>query len=351
MTPMSKNGKLANSLLSLNKEQSAQYARTAPARKKYFSAHPTKIVSFECMDGRINAALSAGLPFGIFSVFRSMGGIFHFGVSHFGEMLVKAIRAAREEERDVLLLATYHFSKGDVHRGCKGYNYDTQAAFEGTERLRKEIAEVFASEKSHVYPIVLCIETDEDAFIVHGEKGKLETGINALLSGKVLRDELKKLFPDMRPKMREDLAALLEGNIAHSEALRKEPRSTQEMMHCENVIAIGTGFDWIHSYNRALIIGPWSYDLGDSVATAAGIVLGNLKEGRVSKEDGAVLLCSATVSENTKTAHALAEREARSLAQYCGKIIADRAPEILPFLEIVAGTTDAKTKKFTPLGS
>jgi hypothetical protein len=28
----------------------------------------------------------------------------------------------------VLLLITYHYSKGDKHRGCAGFNYDTQAA-------------------------------------------------------------------------------------------------------------------------------------------------------------------------------------------------------------------------------
>jgi hypothetical protein len=91
--------------------------------------------------------------------------------------------------------------------------------------------------------------------------------------------------------------------------------------------------------------------MSDSVATAAGIVLGNLKEERVKREDGAVLLCSATVMENTKVARAVAEKEARSLAEYCEKILSERVPEIMPHLEIVAGTTDAKTKKFTPLGS
>jgi hypothetical protein len=82
--------------------------------------------------------------------------------------------------RRCLALVTYHFSKGDKHRGCAGHGYDTAAAREGACQLASQIEKVFGSNRSSVYPIVVGIETDEDSLIFHGENDKvrLACGVN-----------------------------------------------------------------------------------------------------------------------------------------------------------------------------
>jgi hypothetical protein len=68
-----------------------------------------------------------------------------------------------------LPLVTYHFSKGDPHRGCAGHGYDTAAARAGAYSLVEQIERVFGGNHACVYPIVVGIETDEDSLVLHGK--------------------------------------------------------------------------------------------------------------------------------------------------------------------------------------
>ena len=68
-----------------------------------------------------------------------------------------------------LPLVTYHFSKGDPHRGCAGHGYDTAAARAGAVSLVNQIERVFGASHACVYPIVVGIETDEDSLVLHGK--------------------------------------------------------------------------------------------------------------------------------------------------------------------------------------
>lgn len=338
-------------MLELNRAQSHEYKskKAIEWRRRYRSEHPTAIADTECMDGRVHVPLAAGFPAGVFFTFQSLGGAFDFSVPYFGETLRLWIEQAIAQKRDALILNTYHFSKGDTHRGCAGYGYDTQAALAGTEKLRAELASVFAKGKSSVFVVLLGIETDEDAFVVHSKKGKFSVADDLDISQKDLLVKLGALFPDMPPRVVRDLAFLLEGNIRHVKELRARPRTVTQMIHGEQVIAVGRGLSWIHEYNRALCIGPWTNDLGGAVSTAAGIVFGSLKAGRIPKEEGALLLISAQCADGSSLALALAQEEARALMKYCLGVITERVPDLTKSLTVLAGTFDPKTRLFTPL--
>jgi len=83
------------------------------------------------------------------------------------------------------------------------------------------------------------------------------------------------------------------------------------------------------------------------VATAASIVLGNLKTKRIPADEGALLLCSAIVEGKSARARALAEEKEKALAKQCEKVILERVSELAPLLHVLPGITDPKTKKFS----
>jgi len=212
---------LVQKILDHNARQRKKFANESSLRKRFLSEHPTKFIVFECMDGRVNFPLIAGLPAGIVSCFRSMGGIFDLEIPDFANTIYKVINAARKKNRGSLLVATYHFSKGEHHRGCAGYKYDSENAIAGTLKLCSEMNETFAMK--NVYAIELGIETDEDRFVIDAK-------------------ELEKV-PTV---LRKDLEFLLFENKKRADNLAI--RSVNEMNHCEQVIAVGLGFDWLFSY-------------------------------------------------------------------------------------------------------
>jgi len=322
---MGQNENLLKEILLYNDKQSREFMRMAADRKRFVVVHPTKIIVFACMDGRINFPLCVGLPFGIVSSFRSLGAVFDLGDPRFSKTLKMAVKGVLSEDRDCLFVATYHYSKGDKYRGCKGWNYDTEASIAGAEKLCAELGKMFAAAKNRVCSVTLGIETDEDRFIVSPYAS-----------------------PEKIPaSMRKDIGFILAENAKHVSNLPK--RTEKEMCHGEHIIAVGTGFDWIHSYNKAVIIGPWSEDLSRPVGAAAGIILSNIKEGRISEGEGAMLVCSAVSKNTTMAARALAEKDAKALSERCVKIIASHAPELVPYLAVLAGTTDSRTRKFLPV--
>jgi hypothetical protein len=112
-------------------------------------------------------------PLGIIQPFRNLGGMFDLGWPHLGEVLATTCSAACASGRRVLLLITYHFSRGSVHRGCAGFHGDTAAAIEHTRRIKQQVETVFGQGRDTVYPVLCGFETDEDALLVHGEQGGL----------------------------------------------------------------------------------------------------------------------------------------------------------------------------------
>jgi hypothetical protein len=186
------------------------------ARKRYIAQHPTGIIAFNCMDGRINTSVATDTPAGIILPLRNLGGRFDLGWPYFGEVLSNHIHDMVGQGRRTMALITYHYSKGDTHRGCAGFNYNTDAARRHTFEIQRQVEAVYGKGHSTVYPLVCGFETDEDALVLHGSNGEiLDLSTVSFEKLKFLPASLAQLYPDMSDQMRQDLLPLVQGNISH----------------------------------------------------------------------------------------------------------------------------------------
>ncbi len=319
-------------LFQLARQHSQAYASPEDwlARERYRARYPTAVMVMKCMDGRINIPIATGTPRGIIQPFRNLGGMFHLGWPHLGEIIQGAVDKEVRRGRQVLMMITYHFSRGDPRRGCAGFHYRTDDARAHAFGLREEFSTLFGSLHQTVYPLVCGFETDEEAMVLHGTDGQ-ELDMARLepqdLPG--LPARLVQLFPDMPTQVRHDLLPLLEGNAAHIAALRQTERSLA-IEHREWIIFVGRGFDWLHLPNQALIIGPYSPDLDHPIRQAAGIIQANMRAGRIP--DDGFLLMSSVPYEDVGVDRARAALKSRFLARFAADVIrrdfADMGPKM-----------------------
>ncbi|TLN06683.1 hypothetical protein FDZ71_10955 [bacterium] len=289
------------------------------ARERYTSLHPTAIAVLKCMDGRINIPVATQTPIGIIQPFRNLGGIFDLGWPHLGEVLASHVTAKVAAGRRVLIFITYHFSRGESHRGCTGFGYDTQRAIAHTYEVKRQAEHIFGRSHGTVYPIVCGFETDEDALILHGESGeKLDVSTIAPADADALMPRLASLYPDMADQVRQDILPLILGNIEHIAKVRQSPRLL-DIEHREWMICLGRGFDFLHTPNLALIIGPYSPDLADPIRKAASIIESNMKAGRIP-DDGFLLLASVPYGE-IGVDRARAELKSLFLSKFAEEVI------------------------------
>ena len=249
-------------LLELARRHSCEFcsSEASLARARYLARHPTAIAAMKCMDGRINLSVATQTPVGIIQPFRNLGGMFDLGWPHLGEVLAGYVHRMVMVGRRVLVLITYHFSRGSARRGCAGFHFDTQAAFAHTHAIKRQVEHTFGAGHATVFPLVCGFETDEDALILHGTDGeRLDLSTIAPGDEAALAPRLTALLPDMPAQVREDLLPLLDGNLAHIAAVRKASR-TLDIEHREWMICLGRGFDFLHTPNLALIVGPYSPD-------------------------------------------------------------------------------------------
>lgn len=337
--------------LDLNREESGKF--TAPdadlARRRYLGQHRTQLIAFKCMDGRVNMSLMTNTPPGIIKPYRNIGGKFNLGWPYLGELIRDDVLFAADEGRDTIVFFTYHFSAGNEHRGCAGFGYDTEAARAATEALKEQSERVFGIGHTTVYPIVVGIETDEDALTLHGVNGTtLAVADIADASKEVVEQKLLELFPDMYKGMRADLLPIVRGNQEHILEVRASGRQPIELDHRENIIGVGRGFHWLHVPNRALLIGPYGHAWDSAVQTAGKIVKGNMEAGRIDAADGVLLLTSA-LSRFPKGSSGwlVAEEKARYMAETAEEILREAYPEFE--LDVLAGVVDERTLLFHPL--
>lgn len=344
-------GDLVQFVLNRNEEQSAAFRSAAArlARTRYRAEHPTEIAAWKCMDGRLNLAVYTKTPPGIIQPFRNIGGRFDLGWPFFAEVIKGWVNYALGRGRRALVLVTYHFSKGDHHRGCAGWKYDTGAAHAAAEKLAEQTTHVFGKSPRMVYPVVIGLETDEEALVLHGVKdGTLNIAELTTIEG--LEEKVRDLYPDMDLQMVKDFLPLLEGNWEHIREIRASNRPPVELEHREQIIAVGRGFDWLHMPNKALIIGPYSHEWPSAVATAGKIIMGNLNDGRVPKEEGVLLLISAlSRDEEGSFGWNMATEKAKYLQRVAETVLATEVPELKDSLRTFAGVVSADTRKLRPL--
>ena len=302
------------------------------ARQRYLAQHPTSVMVMKCMDGRINIPIATGTPRGIIQPFRNLGGMFHLGWPHLGELVQSAVEKVVRQGRQVLMMITYHYARGDTRRGCAGFNYRTEDALVHTRGLRDEFSSLFGSQHQTVYPLVCGFETDEEALVLHGPGSEVlnladvQPADLASLPGRLLQ-----LLPDMPAQVRHDLLPLLEGNVAHIAALRQVERKL-DIEHREWIIFVGRGFDWLHLPNQALIIGPYSPDLAHPIRQAAGIIQANMRAGRIA-DDGFLLMSSAPY-EDIGVERARAALKSRFLARFAADVIRREFADLGPKMSV-----------------
>jgi hypothetical protein len=293
------------------------------ARERYLAEHPTAIAVLKCMDGRINIPVATNTPPGILMPFRNLGGMFDLGWPHLGEVLAHHVLRMTSSGRRVLMLITYHWSKGNPLRGCAGFNFDTAAAIAHTLEIRRQVEHIFGSGHNTVYPLVCGFETDDEALMIHGsDSGVLDLGGIAARDTTTLEPRLSALLPDMPRQMRADLLPLLRGNLEHISQIRDQARRHERMLdveHREWMICLGRGFDFLHTPNIALIIGPYSPDLADPLRKAAGIIDDNMKTGRIP-DDGFLLLASVPYDE-IGVDRARAELKSHFLSRFAAEVL------------------------------
>ncbi|MCH8506395.1 MAG: carboxysome shell carbonic anhydrase [Ectothiorhodospiraceae bacterium] len=336
-------------LMALSRQHSETFCSPAAwlARERYLAAHPTRIVVMKCMDGRIHIPHATRTPLGIIRPFRNLGGIFDLGWPYLGEMLTDTVREATRAGHAVLMLITYHFSRGERSRGCAGFDCDANAALQHAYQIRKQAEALFGDSHEHVYPLVCGFETDSDALIIHGDTGDV-LDISTLRPDQAdtLEQRVMALCPDMPNAVRRDLLPLLEGNLTHVDSLRSVAREL-DIEHREWVICVGRGFDFLHVPNTALIVGPYSPDLSEPIGTAASIIASNMAAGRIP-EDGFMLLASTPYQE-VGVDKARAELKSRFLADFAAGVIRRDHPELARLMSVHTAIVNWPTRRLEPL--
>jgi hypothetical protein len=97
-----------------------------------------------------------------------------------------------------------------------------------------------------------------------------------------------------------------------------------DIEHREWMICLGRGFDFLHTPNIALIIGPYSPNLDVPIRRAAGIIEANMHAGRIP-DDGFLLLASVPYDE-IGVDRARAELKSRFLSTFAADVIRAEFP-------------------------
>jgi hypothetical protein len=322
------------------------------AREQYLSRHTTAMVALKCMDGRINIPVATQTPTGIVMPFRNLGGMFNLGWPHLGEVLQQHVLSMIEQGRPVMLLITYHYSKGDPGRGCAGFGFNKAASVEHAWEIRKQVSQIFGPLHDRVYPLVCGFETDEDAITLHAspEGPSLNLADCVRCSEDDVAARVAELLPDMPQAMRADLLPLLMGNLDHIAQIRAQNEQQFRLLdieHREWMICLGRGFDWLHTPNMALIIGPYSPNLGHPIRTAADIIAGNMKAGRIP-DDGFLLLASVPY-DSVGPDKSRAQLKSQFLANFASEVIAEHRPQLAQIMRVKTAVLDWAGRELQPM--
>ena len=333
-------------LLELNRRHAREFMDLAVERRRYRGEHPTEIAALKCMDGRLNLPVITQTTVGIIQPFRNLGGKFELGWPFFQSILDQWVQYATSRGRHSLVFVTYHYSRGDIHRGCRGFNYNTEAACQTAIKLKEQFDHVYG--RGAVIPIVCGIETDLDALILHGEDHNRSVDLAKVNeTTQIELDELlRSLYPSVPEIIIRDLMPLVRGNIRHIAEIRAANRAIEDAEHKEWVLGVGRGFDWLHAINTAFIVGPFDPNLSLAIETAANLLQGNIDEGRVNPKRGIVLLTAAAYRDSIGPEYHLAKEKATYLSTFALDIIKKKVPNLVPHLQILTGMTDLNTRKF-----
>ena len=332
-------------LLDLNARHSQAFVDLATERRRYRGEHPTEIAALKCMDGRLHLPVMTQTALGIIQPFRNLGGIFNLGWPFFQKTIDQWVEYSIGRGRHCLIFVTYHFARGDTHRGCRGFGYDTDAARLAAMNLKNQFESVYGKGGA-VMPIVCGIETDLDALILHGENDRVIDLANTSETSQLeLEELLRSLYPSMPERIVRDFIPLVRGNIRHIAEIRASNRPIEDAEHKEWVLGVGRGFDWLHAINTAFIVGPFDPNISVAIETAAKLLKNNIDEGRISS-DGVVLLTSGVYRDKAGPEYLLAKEKAQFLSKFALNIVKEKVADLAPHLQILTGCVDLNTRRF-----
>ncbi len=339
-------------LLEVNEKNSKEFLNQQAARVIYRRMYGTEFAALKCMDGRLLFPDLTQTPLGIIQPYRNLGGVFHLGWPFFQQAIEGWKKYSDSKDRDSVVFVTYHFSRGDKHRGCKGHGYDTDKARSSSLSLKKEFDFVYGDAsmqgRNKLFAVQVGVETDWEALILHGEDGQtVDLSDIKETSDESISKLLISLYPSINavaPNVIRDFIPLIRGNILHTQEIQAKNRPVQDADHREWIVAIGRGFDWLHEPNKALIVGPWQDNLSDPIRIAISLAKHNKEEGLLDGNK-IVLLTSGIYRETEGEEPRLAELKTRYLKDVAMAVIEKDFKELLPDIEVLMTTVDLNTRK------
>jgi len=310
----------------------------ATVRSAYRESHSTEFALTKCMDGRVDVTLITGTPIGIITAFRSVGGIHNLEWKKFRRCLENWLNHAKAKKRSAVLIVTYHWSRGALQFGCKGFNYNLQAAVDGMSRFRRQVESHYRGE---IWPVMVGLETDTNSLIVHSPKGEiLDLGLVYPDTGKsFLEEKLHSMFVGFPESVLKDLASLFLGNVQYIN--NNKVKSSEPLDHQEQVLAIGDYVEWL-PFGFALKLGLHDPVLKQSIVVAASIIHDNLLSGRIPN-NGALFISVPYWQPNQRQA---AITQSNSLFQIANKSIRENYPDMRNFFNPLVGVMDLSTNGF-----
>lgn len=319
------------------------------AMENYFKMWTT------CGDGRVNIPNVTQMPLGVSKYFRNIGGRFNLEWEKFDTAVNNYyLYHLKEEGKGSIVFLNYHKSKGSIMRGCKGFNYDEEAAIKAMYELREQFYFLHGKKTEAIIPLVCGLETDEDALIFHGSKGhifNLALVDMTLLNNEVelkrfLQHEFKRLYPWMLRQAIDDLVFIARNNLEHIQEVRRTNRPITELVHTERAVILGRGADLVYEDNFALRIGMYSDEAEEAIREALGIVKDNLESGRIDRAKGFVLMSSASYGAENGLTPERAILRAKGYRKLGLKVVKESYPEMQEYMHQLTAISSLDSRQF-----
>jgi len=176
---------------------------------------------------------------------------------------------------------------------------------------------------------------------------------NTELSETEAREKIARImsdfFPDFSPQVVKDLAHLLYGNALHvQEKITKNGKKHVIVNHQEQVVCLGSGFDWLHLPNFALIVNPVDPDFETPFATQLKVIRANLAEKRIPESEGVLVMISVSYRQLKDKRHSILK--AISLVDFAQKMIETEFKDLVEKgLQMIVGIMNEETRLFEPI--
>jgi hypothetical protein len=332
-------------LIGINQDYCLEFRKQAQMLNEHVRKHPTKIMVFKCMDGRILFSSFTGTPLGFLRNFRNLGGQFDFGWKGLKAALTSTVQKNHEEGRGCLAIITYHHSKGDnAKRGCAGYKCNVKASIDGAMAFKRQIKDAYRGLPYHIFPIVVGIETDEESLKFHNGNGKFLDLASDDIKPSITEDEmfekLLDLYEHIPGNILADLNPLLMGNVKHVNKIRASNRPITKLEHREWIIGVGgaSAYDWLHVPNTALLVGQYNPNIEKPIAEALRVI-------RSSWEPGKKFLYMSAASYGGNNYEQLVMPEVKYYARSIRETAEKFYPEMLQDMYLVRALVDSYTQE------